>query len=152
MTLGTLATQAEAIQTAYNSSQQELEALRDATLEVCQSVEEGDGQVESSVASRLHALGGHVSRRMWGALRLGIQKTLGVVQSHYQVNLTAIATGYIITDGLVDDAAEAEVNRLDALAAPAADILANHFMEILFPDAPPAGPPRALRVVGHSGP
>jgi hypothetical protein len=32
------------------------------------------------------------------------------------------------------------MNRVDALAAPAADILTDDFMEILFPDAPPAGP------------
>jgi hypothetical protein len=31
-------------------------------------------------------------------------------------------------------------NRMDALAAPAADILTNDFMEILVPDAPPVGP------------
>jgi hypothetical protein len=77
---------------------------------------------------------------MRGALRLGIQKTLGVVQSHYRVNLAALAMGYIIADGLDDDAAEAEANRLDMLAAPAADLLADDFAEILFPDAPPAGP------------
>jgi hypothetical protein len=35
MALGTSTTQAEAIQTAYNSSQQELEDLRDAALEAC---------------------------------------------------------------------------------------------------------------------
>jgi hypothetical protein len=62
--LGTSATQAKAIQTAYNSSQQELEALRDAALKACQSVEEGDGKARSSMASHLHALGGHVARRM----------------------------------------------------------------------------------------
>jgi hypothetical protein len=77
---------------------------------------------------------------MRGALRLGIQKTVSVVQSHYRVNLTALATGYIVSDGLDDDGAEAEANRLDVLATPAADILADDFMEILFPDAPPAGP------------
>jgi predicted lipoprotein len=44
MTLGTSATQAEAIQSAYNSSHQELEDLRDAALKACQSVEEGDAQ------------------------------------------------------------------------------------------------------------
>jgi hypothetical protein len=33
--LGNTTTQAEAVQTAYNSSQQELEELRSATLEVC---------------------------------------------------------------------------------------------------------------------
>jgi hypothetical protein len=63
-----------------------------------------------------------------------------VVQSHYRVNLTVLATDYIVATGLDDDAAEAEVNRLDALVASAADILADDFMEILFPDTPPAGP------------
>jgi hypothetical protein len=74
---------------------------------------------------------------MRGALRLGIQKTLGVVQSYYRVNLAALATGYIIVDSLDDDTAEAEVNCLDVLVAPAADILADDFAEILFSDAPP---------------
>jgi hypothetical protein len=40
--LGNTTTQAEAVQTAYNSSQQELEELRAAALEVCQEVEEGE--------------------------------------------------------------------------------------------------------------
>jgi hypothetical protein len=77
---------------------------------------------------------------MQGVLRLGVQKTLGVVQSYYRVNLGVLAIGYIVPDGLDDDGAEAEVNCLDTLAAPAADILADDFMEILFPDVPSAGP------------
>jgi hypothetical protein len=77
---------------------------------------------------------------MQGAVLLGIQKTLGMVQSHYRVNLVALAMGYIFADGLDDDTAEAEVNRLDVLAAPAADILADDFAEILFRDAPPTRP------------
>jgi hypothetical protein len=52
------------VQTAYNSSQQELEELRAAALEACQEVEEGEAQAGSSMTSRLHALGGHVTRRM----------------------------------------------------------------------------------------
>jgi hypothetical protein len=40
--LGNSATQAQAIQTVYNSSQQELEELRAAALEACQGVEEGE--------------------------------------------------------------------------------------------------------------
>jgi F0F1-type ATP synthase membrane subunit b/b' len=59
--LGNTTTQAEAVQTAYNSSQQELEELQAATFEVCQEVEEGEAQAGSSLASRLRALGGHVS-------------------------------------------------------------------------------------------
>jgi hypothetical protein len=55
-----------------------------------------------------------------------------MVQSHYRVNLAALARAN-------GDGAEAKANRLDALAAPATDILADDFTEILFPDAPPAG-------------
>jgi myosin heavy subunit len=86
--LGSLTT---AVQTAYNSSQQELEELRAATLEACQEVEEGKAHAESSMASRLRALGGHVTRRMRRTLHLGVQKALGVVASHYQVNLEAVS-------------------------------------------------------------
>jgi hypothetical protein len=81
--LGNSTTQAKAIQTAYNSSQQELEELRTAALEACQEVEEGEAQAGSSMASRLRALSGHVTRRMRRALHLGVQKALGVVASHY---------------------------------------------------------------------
>jgi hypothetical protein len=133
--LGTSATQAQAIQTAYNSSQQKVEELRAATLEACHGIEEGEAQVGSSMASRLHALGGHVTRRMHRSLHLGVQKALGVVASHYRLNLEAISTGYVIPEGLDD---EVEMNRVDALAAPAAHVLTEDFMEFLFPDAPPA--------------
>jgi hypothetical protein len=72
------------VQTSYNCSQQELEELRAATLETCQEIEEGETQAGSSLASRLRALRGHVSRRMRRALHLGVKKALGVVGSHYQ--------------------------------------------------------------------
>jgi hypothetical protein len=62
-----------------------------------------------------------------------------VVVSHYQVNLEAISTGYVVPVD-VDD--EVEMNRVDMLATPAADVLAEDFMEFLFPDAPPAGSPQ----------
>jgi hypothetical protein len=64
-----------------------LEELWAAALEACQEVEEGEAQAGSSPASRLHALRGHVSRRMRCALHLGVKKALGVVRSHYEVNL-----------------------------------------------------------------
>jgi hypothetical protein len=59
-----------------------------------------------------------------------------VVASHYRVNLRAISTGYVIPEGLDD---EVEMNRVDALTAPAANVLAEEYMEFLFPDAPPTG-------------
>jgi hypothetical protein len=42
------------------------------------------------MASRLHALSGHVTQRMCRALHLGVQKSLGMVASHYRVDLEAI--------------------------------------------------------------
>jgi hypothetical protein len=134
--LGHATTWAETLQTAYKSSQRELEELRSAALETCQEVEEGEAQAGSSLASRLCALGGHVSRRMRRALHLGVKKALGVVRSHYEVNLEAVASGYIVPEGVEDKVA---MEHVDALAADAAETLTEDFMEFLFPDAPDAG-------------
>jgi hypothetical protein len=138
--LGNLTTQAESLQTSYNSSQQELEEPRASALEACQEIEEGDVQAGSSMASRLRALGRHVTQRLRRALHLGVQKALGVVVSHYQGNLEAVSTGYVVPVGVDDEVA---MDRADALAAPAADILAEDFTDFPFPDAPPAGAPQA---------
>jgi hypothetical protein len=128
------------VQTTYNSSQQELEELWAATLEVCQEVEEGEAQAGSSLPTRLRALGGHVSQRMRRALHLGIKKALGVVVSHYQVDFEAVSMGYVVPVSVEDEVA---MNRADALAATAADLLAKDFTDFLFPDAPGTGDPRA---------
>jgi hypothetical protein len=128
------------VQTAYNSSQQELEELQAAALEICQEVEEGVAQAGSSLASRLRALGGHVSQRMRHALLLGVEKALGVVASHYQVDFEAVSSGYIVPVGVEDEEA---MNRADALAATVADMLAKDFADFLFTDAPGAGDPQA---------
>jgi hypothetical protein len=131
---------AEALQASYNSSEQELLELCSAALETCQAVEEGEAQAGSSLASRLRALGGHVTGRMRRALHLGVQKALGVVRSHYEVNFEAVAEGYVIPEGVEDEVA---MERADALAADAADALAEAFEEFLFPDATDADAPPA---------
>jgi hypothetical protein len=138
--LGFQATQAPTIQTAYNSFQQKLEELQATALEACQGIEEGKTQAGSSVASHLRTLDRHFTQRMRHALHLGVQKALGMVASHYRVNLEAISTSYVIPVGADD---EVEMNRVDALAALAANVLTEDFMEFLFPDAPPAGGPEA---------
>jgi hypothetical protein len=79
--------------------------LRAATLEACQAIEEGEAQAGSLLASHLRALSGHVSRRMRRALQLGVQKALDVVRSHYEVNLEAVASGYVVPEGVEDEAA-----------------------------------------------
>jgi hypothetical protein len=125
---------------AYNSSQQELEELRAAALEICQEVEEGVAQAGSLLVSRLRALGGYVSQRMHRALHLGVKKAHDVVASHYQVDFEAVSSGYVVPVGVE---AEVAMDRADALAATAADMLAEDFADFLFPEAPGAGDPQA---------
>jgi hypothetical protein len=103
-------------------------------------VEEGETQAGSSLASRLRALGGHVSGRMHRALHLGVQKALGVVRSHYKINFEAMGEGYIVPKGVEDEVA---MECVDALAADAAEALTEAFEEFLFPDAVDADAPQA---------
>jgi hypothetical protein len=138
--LGHAAERAEALQTSYNSSEQELQELRNAALETCRAVEEGEAQAGSSLASRLRALGGHVTGCMRRALHLGVQKALGVVRSHYELNFEALAEGYIVPEAVEDEVA---MERVDALAADAAGTPAEAFEEFLFPDAADAAAPPA---------
>jgi hypothetical protein len=114
--------------------------LRAAALETCQAVEEGEVQAGSSLASRLRAVGRHVSRCMHRALHLGVQKALGVVRSHYEVDFEAVASGYVVPEGVEDEAA---MELADALAADAAEALTEAFAEFLFPDAADADEPQA---------
>jgi hypothetical protein len=95
-------------------------------------VEEGEAQAGSSLDSRLRALGGHVTGRVRRALHLGVQKALGVVRSHYEVNFEALAEGYVVPEGVEDEVA---MEHVDTLAANAAGTLAEAFEEFLFPDA-----------------
>jgi hypothetical protein len=138
--LGNTTTQAELVQMAYNSSQQELEELQAAALEVYKEVEEGEAHSGSSLASRLRALGWHFSQRMRRALHPGVKKALGVVASHYQVDFVAVSSGYVVPVSVEDEVA---MDRADALAATTAGMLAEDFTDFLFPDAPVAGGPQA---------
>jgi hypothetical protein len=139
-TLGHATTQAETVSAAYNSAEQELGELQAAVLETCQAVEEGETQAGSSLASRLRVLSVHVSRRMRRALHLGVQKALGVVGSHYQVDFEVVASDYVIPVGVEDEVA---MERADALAAAVVETLAEDFVDFLFPDALDAGEPQA---------
>jgi hypothetical protein len=74
------------------------------------------------------------------ALRLGVQKALGVVRSHYEMNFEAVAEGYVVPEGVEDEVA---MERVDSLAADAAEVLTEAFEEFLFPDAAEADAPLA---------
>jgi hypothetical protein len=74
------------------------------------------------------------------ALCLGVQKALGVVQSHYEINFEVMAEGYVVPEGVEDEVA---MERVDALAADTAEALAEAFEEFLFPDAANVDAPQA---------
>jgi hypothetical protein len=74
------------------------------------------------------------------ALHLGVQKALGVVRSHYEINFEAVAEGYIVPEGVEDEVA---MELVDALAPDAAEALTEAFEEFLFPDAADADAPQA---------
>jgi hypothetical protein len=63
-----------------------------------------------------------------------------MVGSHYQVDFEAVASGYVVPVGIEDKVA---MEHADALAAVAAETLAEDFVDFLFPDAPNAGEPQA---------
>jgi hypothetical protein len=73
---------------------------------------------------------------MCRALHLGVKKALGVVASHYLVDFEAVSSGYVVSVGVEDEVA---MDRADAFAATAADMLAEDFTDFLFLDAPAAG-------------
>jgi hypothetical protein len=56
------------------------------------------------------------------------------------VDFEAVASGYVVPVGVEDEVA---MECADALAAAAAETLAEDFVDFLFPDAPDAGEPQA---------
>jgi hypothetical protein len=79
------------------------------------------------------------------ALHLGLQKALGVVRSHYKVSFEAVASGYVVPEGVEDKAA---MEQADALAAYAVEALTEAFAEFLFPDAVDADKPEDRWALG----
>jgi hypothetical protein len=77
----------EALQANYDKVLDELQALETAAIKLCQEIEglecQTSGTSGSSIVNRLSSLGGRVIERPRSALRLGVQKTLGLTSTHY---------------------------------------------------------------------
>jgi hypothetical protein len=97
----------------------------------------------SSPQSLLWALGGHVRSRLRGALHHGVRRAFAVLASHYDVDLERVSEGYCLPNE--EEAALAEVQRLDAAVEGPSTTLASSFeVEVLPPASPPeAGPDSA---------
>jgi hypothetical protein len=90
----------------------------------------------SSPQSRLQALGDRARGRLHEALHHGVRRAFAVLASHYDVDLERVSEGYCLSDE--DEAALAEVQRLEAAAAGPSAVLASSFEVEILPLAPPS--------------
>jgi hypothetical protein len=107
-------------------------AMSEAISAFCRTFGLDDVPSGSSPQSRLRALGGHVHSRLHGALHHDVRRAFTVLASHYDVDLERVSEGYCLPDE--EEAALAEVQRLDAAAEGPGAALASFFeVEILPP-------------------
>jgi hypothetical protein len=115
-------------------------AMYEAISAFCRAFGLDDVPPGSSPQSHLRALGGHVRSRLRGALHHGVRQAFAVLASHYDMYLERVSEGYCLPDE--EEAALAEVQRLDATIKGPSAVLASSFeVEILPPVSPTeAGP------------
>jgi hypothetical protein len=121
---------AKALAQAAKQKEADRAAMSEAISAFCQIFGLDDVPSGSSPQSRLQALGGHVRGRLREALHHGVRRAFAMLASHYDVDLEWVSEGYCLPDE--DEAALAEVQRLDAAAAGPSAVLASSFeVEIL---------------------
>jgi hypothetical protein len=111
-------------------------AMSEAISAFCQVFGLDDVPSRSFPQSRLQALGDHARGRLREALHHGVRRAFAVLASHYDVDLERVSEGYCLPDE--DEAALAEVQRLDAVAAGPSAVLATTFEVEILPLAPPS--------------
>jgi hypothetical protein len=79
-------------------------------------------------------LGDHACDRLCEALHHDVRRAFAVLASHYDVDLEWVSEGYCLPDK--DEAALAEVQRLDAATAGPSAVLATTFEAEILPLAP----------------
>jgi hypothetical protein len=112
-------------------------AMSKAISDFCRAFDLDDVPSGSSPQSHLWALGGHVRNRLRGALHHDVRRAFAVLASHYDVDLERVSEGYCLPDE--DEAALAEVQRLDTATAGPSAVLASSFEVEILPLASPSG-------------
>ena len=125
---------AKALAQAAEQSEADHVAMSKAISAFCQVFGLDDVPSGSSPQSRLQALGDHVRGRLREALHHGVRRAFALLASHYDVDLEWVSEGYCLPDE--DEAALAEVQRLDAAAAGPSAVLATTFKAEILPHAP----------------
>jgi hypothetical protein len=115
-------------------------AMSEAISAFCRTFGLDDVPSGSSPQSRLRALGGHMRSRLCGALHHDVRRAFTVLASHYNVDLERVSEGYCLPDE--EEAALAEVQRLDAaVEGPSAALASSFEVEILPPVSPSEAEP-----------
>jgi hypothetical protein len=115
-------------------------AMSEAISAFCRAFGLDDVPSGSSPYSHLWALGGHVRSRLHRALHHGVRRAFAVLASHYDVDLERFSEGYCLPDE--EEAALAEVQRLDAAVVGPSAMLASSFeVEVLPPVSPSEAEP-----------
>jgi hypothetical protein len=125
---------AEALAGAAEQREADHAAMSEAVSDVYRILGSGDVPSGSSPQSRLQALGDHVRDRLREALHHGVKRAFAVLVSHYVVDLERVSEGYCLPDE--DEAALAEVQRLDAVTTGPSAVLATTFEAEILPPAP----------------
>jgi hypothetical protein len=112
-------------------------AMFEAISAFCRAFGLDDVPSGSSPQSHLWALGGHVRNRLRGALHHGVRRAFAVLASHYDMDLERVSEGYCLPDE--EDAASAEVQRLDAAVEGPSAVLASSFEVEILPLVSPSG-------------
>jgi hypothetical protein len=130
----------KALAEAAEQKEAERVAMSEAISAFCQAFGLDGVPSGSSPQSHLRALGGHVRNKLRGVLHHGVRRAFAVLASHYDVDLERVSEGYCLPDD--EEAALAEVQRLDAaVEGPSAALASSFEVEVLPPVSPPgAGP------------
>jgi hypothetical protein len=130
----------KALAQAVEQKEADRVAMSEVILDFCRAFDLDNVPSGSSPQSHLRALGGHVRSRLRGALHHDVRRAFGVLASQYDVDLERVSEGYCLPDE--DEAALAEVQRLDAAAAGPSVVLASSFEVEILPLVSPfeAGP------------
>jgi hypothetical protein len=125
----------KALAEAAERKEAERVAMSEAVSAFCQAFGLDGVPSGSSPQSHLRALGGLVRNRLHGALHHGVRRAFAVLANHYDVDLERVSEGYYLPDE--EEAALAEVQRLDAaVESPSAALASSFEVEILPPKSP----------------
>jgi hypothetical protein len=127
----------KALAQAVEQKEADCVAMSEAISDLCQAFDLDDVPSGSSPQSHMRDLGGHVRSKLRGALHHGVRRAFALLASHYDVDLERVSEGYCLPDE--DEAALAEVQRLDAAVAGPSVVLASSFEVEILPLASPSG-------------